>query len=82
MVFLVAGLVGCKNNSVMNGKFNSMDDCLTAIKHKTGKEFNVVVDKPENVTGYLLGTKLNFQCEVEETGTQGAIVKGWYEVED
>lgn len=77
------GLSGCsKSPKSMNAKFSSMDSCLSSIERDSGMSLEVITDKPNDVSGFLRGTKLGFGCQAESTGTSGLVVKGWYGVED
>lgn len=79
---LFIGLTGCSSHQTMSAEFKSMDDCLSKIREETGHDLDIVTDKAGDISGFLKGTKLGFQCKSEITGTKGLIVKGWYQVKD
>ncbi|AXA33177.1 hypothetical protein [Francisella adeliensis] len=62
------------------GEFSSMSQCLNSIKSRNG-ELDIMWDKPKSVSGLVKGTKLNFGCDLKETGSRGTYVEGWYEHE-
>lgn len=71
-----------KTTTEMRGaEFSSIQQCLKGIKKDTKLSLNIVIDKPNEVTGNLGNTGRTFACQVEETGSQGTFVKGWYTVE-
>jgi hypothetical protein len=74
------GLSGCSKTQVMSGEFRTMDSCLTKIQENSGYELDIVTDEFGNISGFLKGTKLGFECKTESTGTKGVVVKGWYQV--
>lgn len=65
-------------NTVQQAEFSSIQSCLASIKRVSGHELDIVIDKPEKVTGYLKGTKRHFACIVEDTGSKGRYVDGWF----
>ncbi|WP_051299248.1 hypothetical protein [Marinobacterium litorale] len=83
VVFALYVLFGNKGesgaNTVMGGEFRSLRSCLTNVESSSGFSLDVIVDEPDNVTGYLRGTKRNFACTKKETGTKGVYWDGWYE---
>lgn len=81
-VIVLLGLSGCSNTKSMSAEFETMDDCLSAIKNNSGHELEIITDKLGDISGSLVGTKLGFGCKTEATGTKGLIVKGWYEVNE
>lgn len=81
-VFVSVLLAACGGSSdLMGGKFNSLFQCLSSIEAKTGLPPKPVIDKPDQVSGYLGNTKRDFACTKQSTGTQGVYWEGWYEVE-
>lgn len=77
-------LSGCDSSSspdytVMQGKFSSMDHCISTIEKHTNLKIRPLTDKPDHVSGYLGTTDRDFNCEIKETGTEGTYVEGWFE---
>ena len=81
-VFASLSLAACGDPSeLVGGKFSSLQDCLSSIQSKTGLSPNPVIDKPDQVSGYLGNTERDFSCAQQSTGTQGVYWEGWYEVQ-
>jgi hypothetical protein len=72
-------LVACGNSEVMQGEFSSMPQCLERLKISSGQELEVVTDKPDNVSGFLMNRE-HFGCIRKESGSRGVYYQGWYGV--
>ena len=68
-------------DSIMKGEFNSLDECLSAVKANGGEPLKIIQDKPDKVTGRLPNNEV-FGCEKKETGTRGIYFEGWLTVKD
>lgn len=69
---------GGSSSTVMQGKFGSLNQCLSSIRSKSGLEPKPVTDTPQEVSGFLGGTRRGFACTLRSTGTQGVYWEGWY----
>jgi hypothetical protein len=78
---IVLTACGGSGSNLMGGNFPSLQICLSSIQTRTGLALRPVVDKPDNVSGYLGDTKRDFACTKKSTGTQGVHWEGWYEAE-
>lgn len=74
-------IVACSSEKkkMVHFNFKSMFECLAYVQLETGQSLRPVTDKPTKVTGFLGETSLQFYCGVEQTGTKGTFVRGWYE---
>lgn len=82
MALIAVFLAACgKPAKLMGAQRATLLECLAMIKSSSGFELNTLIDRPDNVSGYLAGTKRDFACTKEESGTQGVYWDGWFEVE-
>jgi hypothetical protein len=83
ITLFILGVVACKGGKpteLMGGKFSSMQQCLASIRSNTGMALRPVTDTPDEVSGFLQGTKRFFSCTKKSTGTQGTFWEGVYEL--
>lgn len=77
---ILFGLHSCINrerDSTRVGRdFSSMDQCLDFIRADTGEALKIVTDKPGDVSGLTVPSKLFFRCELMNTGTKGIFLQG------
>jgi len=77
-LMIAAGLTACgKPKEMYNGKFSSMQSCMTAIQLHTQSNLRVVRDNPDIVSGFA-GQKF-FACELKATGSQGVFIHGYWD---
>lgn len=83
LFFSTVFLFGCgdsdSDESMMSGKFASMERCLSSIKKNTKSTLDVVRDEPGDVSGFL-SDGAHFGCKTKTTGTEGMYVEGWYSI--
>jgi len=70
----------CFADEVMSAQFRTMAACLSGIKTSSGQKLKVVMDKPQEVSGFLSNGK-GFACQKKESGTKGTYFEGWYIVD-
>jgi hypothetical protein len=83
ITLVLLGVAACKGGEpmeLMGGKFSSMQQCLSSIQSNTGIPLQPVTDTPDQVSGFLQGTKRFFSCTKKSTGTQGTFWEGVYDV--
>ncbi|EPB9486893.1 MULTISPECIES: hypothetical protein [Citrobacter] len=68
-------------DDIMKAEFNSLQECLSAIKVNGGEPLKIVQDTPDKVTGKLPNNEV-FGCEKKETGTKGTYFEGWFTVKN
>lgn len=79
-------LIGCGDSSdgppqVRQAEFSTMQACLKSVPADAGLSIkDVVVDKPDAVSGYLVGGRF-FACQKKQSGTKGTYYLGWYNLE-
>lgn len=82
MSLVLFGFYSCMNykpdaeKQRVGREFSSMAECLEFIRSDTGEGLNVVNDKPGDVSGLTIPSKLFFRCEVMDTGTKGIFLQG------
>ena len=75
----IGGSDGGGSSQVMSAKFGSLSQCLSSIRSNSGLEPKPVTDTPQEVSGFLGGTRRGFACTRKSTGTQGVYWDGWYQ---
>jgi hypothetical protein len=81
-LIVAVGLTACgKPKEMYNGKFVSIQSCMSAIQTHTKSGLRVVRDNPDVVSGYVGKSDRFFACEVKATGTQGVFVHGYWDEE-
>lgn len=69
-----------ESSKIMSAEFSSMDECISKMRKVTNpSKLRIMTDKPSRVSGFLSNGE-HFSCGIEESGTKGRYVEGWYTI--
>lgn len=69
-------------DTVMQGTFSSLQECLSTIRNSNVPPLDIVTDNVDEVSGFIGNSGRGFACSREVSGTKGVYWTGWFQFDE